>query len=158
QRMIGNSGAIPEVYLPPEELKTLDRLHPLKLEVVQESERNRSSGGLSTTPVTAHMGSESERGCGADDASPTRETLAKSDPESQEDAADSVPSNPIRPRSEVPAEPALSAEDRARNELMQELAIRSHYVDPVGENYQGRWLAAVEPVIVEDRPPAIADT
>lgn len=156
-RMKGNSGAIPEVYLPPEELKTLDRLHPLKLEVVQESERNRSNG-VSTIPVTAHMGSDSERGFGADDASPTREALAKADPESQEQAAESVPSNPVRPRSEVPAEPSLSEEDRARNKLMQELAIRSHYVDPVGENYQGRWLAAVEPVIVEDRPPAIADT
>lgn len=158
RRMRGNSGAIPEVYLPDEELDLLEKLHPLKLEVLQESERNRSSQGMSTTPVTAHMGSDSERGFSADDASPTRKDVAKTDPESQEEAVEAVPANPVRPRSEVPAAPALSPEDQARTEMMQELAIRSHYVDPVGKDYEGRWLAAVEPVIVVDRPPKIGDT
>lgn len=39
-----------------------------------------------------------------------------------------------------------------------ELALNADYPDPVGGEYEGRWLAAVQPVIVDGRNQEVADT
>jgi hypothetical protein len=39
-----------------------------------------------------------------------------------------------------------------------DLVLEPNYEDPVGKQFAGRWLAALEPVFVEDRPEKIGDT
>ncbi len=154
--MRGNFGKLPEIYLPPSEIDALAELHPLKLEVLQESERGHPQS--QDSPVTDDADADSGRRFGADDALEMRKNESKSAPVSGTSSSADTPSNPIRLKDRDADVGAPSEKDRARSAKMRELAVRTHYIDPVGGEYQGRWLAAVEPVIVVDRPPAIGDT
>ena len=158
RRMQGNVGPLPEVYLPPEEIEALAKLHPLKLEVLNESQHGHVRSTSPDAPVETDEHSDSERSFGVDDASSVRENQDKASMEEEKSHEKESPSNPIRhTKRDVPVA-TLSETDRARSEKMRELAVRTHYIDPLGGAYQGRWLAAAEPVIVVDRPPAIGDT
>lgn len=158
RRMRGNVGALPEVYLPGDEIEALAKLHPLKLEVLEDAELDRGNHSSRSASVEDNVGSDSQRGFGAQDASPSRGDVAKGEEESELASIEAPPANPIRPREKPAEDTRLSQEDRDRMEQLRKLSIRTHYTDPVGEEYQGRWLAAVEPVIVVDRPPSIGDT
>ncbi len=50
------------------------------------------------------------------------------------------------------------AETSAEAPDLASLSLTNHFQDPVGGNYAGRWLAAMQPVMVEGRTNALADT
>ncbi len=157
RHMRGNSGPLPEVYLAPKEIATLAELRPLKLEVLQETERGRPHP-VSREPGTVVVGSDSENQFNVDDISAKREDGGKTALDSGTRPAQESPSNPIRLKNSDVGNARLSESDQSRSDRLRELAVRTNYIDPVGGAFQGRWLAAIEPVIVVDRPPAIGDT
>ncbi|MEX0714265.1 MAG: serine/threonine protein kinase [Pirellulales bacterium] len=53
---------------------------------------------------------------------------------------------------------AAATQTSEQGRASSQTASLAQYHDPVGDKYQGRWLAAVQPVIVNDRPASVGDT
>ncbi|MBX7167783.1 MAG: serine/threonine protein kinase [Pirellulales bacterium] len=142
----GNFGPTPELYLTDDEIARIEELRPLKLALIAANQR--ADEAVKARSFSNLAAADTPEGT-------LTESVGKSGQEAESSASD-APANTIAPApvglpQQVSVDPKLV-------EKVRRLALRPTYYDSVGGTYQGVWLAAVEPVIVDERAEEMRDT
>ncbi len=156
----GNFGPLPEAYLSKKELDALRQLQPLRLQAI--AARRDETVDASTAPAPQTEVDDPREPSAALVTPHAPDIAGGAKAETVDHAAD----DDLALANPVPAVPTESERQdvvadgdvESLSTRMRALALRDAYVDPVGGEYEGRWLAAIEPVMIDSRPVEFRDT